>query len=68
MSPMWDDESEQTMGVCVACGACTDNAVVRWLPRASGADVRLVVHARGEDCTPPGPAPLLRLARQHTHL
>jgi hypothetical protein len=60
---MWDNESEQAAGICVACGLHTDDGIVRWLPRVSGADVRLIVHANGEDCTPPEGAPSVRLAR-----
>ncbi len=67
VSPMWDNEPELAEGICVACGAYTDKAIVRWLPRMSGADVRLIVHARDDDCTPPEPAQLIRLARHSTN-
>ncbi|MER5914982.1 hypothetical protein ABT124_32095 [Streptomyces sp. NPDC001982] len=63
---MWDNEPEHVAGICVACGIHTDDGIVRWLPRMSGADVRLIVHARDEDCAPPEPADLIRLARHHT--
>ncbi|MER6531366.1 hypothetical protein [Streptomyces sp. NPDC001508] len=52
MSPMWDDREERDSGTCCACGIHTDDGIVRWLPRSSGPDVRLIVHARSEDCTP----------------
>ena len=65
---MWDDEPERTEGVCVACGRHAEDAIVRWLPRMSTADVRLIVHARDEECTPRHAAPLIRLARRHSGL
>lgn len=65
MSPMWDNEPEHDAGICVACGIRTENGIVRWLPRASGPDVRLLVHARAEDCTPLEHVPPIRLARHH---
>ncbi|MGW1892160.1 hypothetical protein ACWCP6_18150 [Streptomyces sp. NPDC002004] len=63
MSPMWDNEPEQAEGICVACGVYTDEAIVRWLPRMSGPDVRLVVHAKADDCAPPSRVSPLRLGR-----
>ncbi|MFF0222759.1 hypothetical protein [Streptomyces sp. NPDC004629] len=65
MSPMWDDREERDSGTCCACGMHTDDGIVRWLPRSSGPDVRLIVHARSEDCTPRESTPPLRLARHH---
>jgi hypothetical protein len=65
---MWDNCEERDAGICCACGIHTDDGIVRWLPRTSGPDVRLIVHARGKDCTPPDPAPLIRLARYHAGL
>ncbi|MFF9324056.1 hypothetical protein ACF1AY_04985 [Streptomyces sp. NPDC014776] len=63
MSPMWDGEPQRTEGVCVACGAYTTDAVVRWVSRVSGPDVRLIVHAKADDCVPAAPVQPLRLAR-----
>ncbi|WP_406488999.1 hypothetical protein [Streptomyces phaeochromogenes] len=64
VSPMWDDEPERAAGTCVACGLHTDDGIVRWLPRMSGPDVRLIVHAEAGECTPREPAaPPLRLRR-----
>ncbi|WP_369243655.1 hypothetical protein [Streptomyces sp. R41] len=62
MSPMWDDKPEHTEGICVACGQHTDNGIVRWLPRTSGPDVRLIVHAEGNECWPKQPVEPIRLA------
>ncbi|MEY9997869.1 hypothetical protein ABIE67_010255 [Streptomyces sp. V4I8] len=64
VSPMWDDREERDAGICCACGVHTADGIVRWMPRSSGPDVRLIVHARGEDCTPPETDPPLRLARR----
>ena len=58
MSPMWDDEPERDAGACAACGSHTAEGIVRYLPRASGPDVRLIVHAHAQDCAtklPPAP-------------
>ncbi|MFJ9347137.1 hypothetical protein [Streptomyces sp. NPDC101237] len=65
MSPMWDNEPEHVAGVRVACGVRAEDGTVRWLHRASGPDVRLVVHAEGEDCVQPEPVMPVRLARHH---
>ncbi|MER7933309.1 MULTISPECIES: hypothetical protein [unclassified Streptomyces] len=65
VSPMWDDEPEPATGVCVACGTHTENGIARWLPRAPGPDVHLIVHARGEDYVQPEPVPPVRPARHH---
>lgn len=65
VSPMWDSQEERAPGFCCACGVHTDDGIVRWMPRGSGPDVRLIVHARGEECTPPDDVPPLRLARRH---
>ncbi|AVH58969.1 hypothetical protein C4B68_28015 [Streptomyces dengpaensis] len=63
---MWDNEDERAAGTCVACGQHTADGIVRWLPRASGPDVRLIVHAQAQDCTLSQPAEPLRLARRDT--
>lgn len=62
MSPMWDNEPEYGAGYCAACGLHTDKGIVRWLPRMSGADVRLILHADPDECAPAGPVEPLRLA------
>lgn len=61
---MWDNEAEHAAGICVACGQHTADGIVRWLPRASGPDVRLIVHVEAQDCAPPQPVEPLRLARR----
>lgn len=63
MSPMWDNEPEYASGLCVACGIHTDKGIVRWLPRMSGPDVRLILHTAPDECTPREPAEPLRLGR-----
>ena len=62
MSPMWDNEPQYSAGLCAACGIHTEDGIVRWLPRMSGPDVRLIVHARAEDCPRPASIPPVRLA------
>jgi hypothetical protein len=59
---MWDNEPEPAEGICVACGVHTNNGIVRWLPRMSGPDVRLIVHAEGNECWPKQPVESLRLS------
>ncbi|MEU9285951.1 hypothetical protein AB0D57_14805 [Streptomyces sp. NPDC048275] len=68
MSPIWDNEPEHAEGVCVACGVHTNHGIVRWLPRISGPDVRLIVHAEAQDCTPPQPVGNFRLSRHGSGL
>ncbi|WP_328449872.1 hypothetical protein OG780_19350 [Streptomyces sp. NBC_00386] len=64
MSPMWDNEPEYDAGICIACGRHTDDGVVRWLPRASGPDVRLIVHTRAQDCAAPPTEPVRAALRR----
>lgn len=51
MSPMRDSEDEHAAGVCVACYKHTDNGLVRWLPRLSAPDVRLIICADPKACS-----------------
>ncbi|MFI6468740.1 hypothetical protein ACIBL5_00505 [Streptomyces sp. NPDC050516] len=51
MSPMWDQEDEHASGVCAACQKHTDNGIVRWLPRMSAPDVRLIICADPDACS-----------------
>ncbi|MET9362186.1 hypothetical protein ABZX93_14850 [Streptomyces sp. NPDC006632] len=48
---MWDQEDEHTEGVCVACNKYTGDGLVRWLPRLSAPDVRLVICADPAVCS-----------------
>ena len=52
VSPMWD-EPEPASGICSACTQHTENGIAHWIPRASGADVRIVLHANPADCPRP---------------
>lgn len=47
---MWDPEPERATGMCASCGLHTDNGIVHVVPRVSGPDVRLVIHADPDDC------------------
>ncbi|WP_331448016.1 hypothetical protein [Streptomyces xanthochromogenes] len=51
MSPMWDQADEHAAGVCVACHKYTDDGLVRWLPRLSAPDVRLIICADPKACS-----------------
>ncbi|GGT44704.1 hypothetical protein GCM10010271_55960 [Streptomyces kurssanovii] len=54
---MWDTEPEPGAGTCAACGVGTDDGRAQWIPRMSGPDVRIIVHADSADCRPPVAAP-----------
>ncbi|MET9516427.1 hypothetical protein [Streptomyces sp. NPDC002994] len=66
MSPMWDEEPERGSGTCAACDQHTNNGTVRWVPRASFPDIRIVTHADPADCRPAAATPTdFRLYRSH---
>jgi hypothetical protein len=50
--PMWDNEPEHDSGPCARCGHHAEDGIVHWIPRMSTADVRLIIHADPEQCTP----------------
>lgn len=65
MSPMWDDEPEHAAGTCAACGRHIDDGVVHWIPRASAADIKIIVCVDPSGCSSPEPAPSVGLRIRH---
>lgn len=55
MSPMWDHEEEHDSGTCAACQKPVEHGIVRWLPRMSNPDVRLILHPEGDEACTPSP-------------
>lgn len=51
MSPMWDDTPSRGPGICAGCGHVVDEGPVRWIPRMTGPDIRIVIHDPGH-CLP----------------
>ncbi|MEU3836155.1 hypothetical protein [Streptomyces microflavus] len=59
---MWDDTPSRGAGLCAGCGHVVDDGPVRWIPRMTGPDIRIVIHDPGRcptvpDTRPPGRPP-----------
>lgn len=67
LMPMWDDEPEYGAGACARCGEELARGRVYWIPRASGPDIRIVLHSVQSDC-PAGAAPSAPPLRISTRL